>query len=106
MRCRFKQRDKSVIATTRYAGTLLQATATCDPSDTFDFEKGRELAEKRLEVKVASKRERYYTKLMNTTYTQLFEISKKLAKICKKRGDACDQLLAAQEALDDYLRSI
>ena len=106
MRCRFKIEGNTVIATTMYGGNLISATAKCDPSDAFNAETGKKLAEKRLESKVAKKRERYYTDLMNKTYNELFELSKKFAKICKKRGKAVNQMNAAEENLDDYMRSI
>ena len=106
MRCRFKIEGNTVTATTMYAGNLISATAKCDPSDTFDEEVGKKLAEKRLEYKVAKRRERYYTDLMNARYNQFFEISKDLARICKKRGDAANKFYAAQEMLYDYISEI
>ena len=89
-----------------YAGTKISATAKCDPSDKFDEEIGKKLAEKRLEYKVAKRRERYYTELMNARYNQFFELSNDLARICKKRGDAADKFYAAQKTLYDYINEI
>ena len=106
MRCRFKHEDNVVTATTMYAGNIISATAKCSPFDTFDEEIGKKLAEKRLEYKVAKKRERYYTDLMNSKYNQLFELSKELARICKKRGDAVTKRYAAEEMLYDYINEI
>ena len=106
MRCRFKIEGNKVTATTMYAGNLISATAKCGPFDTFNEEIGKKLAEKRLEYKVAKKRERYYTELMNARYNQFFEISKDLARICKKRGDAATKLYAAQEILYDYIMEV
>ena len=106
MRCRFKIEGNKVTATTMYAGSLISATAKCDPSDTFNEEFGKKLAEKRLEYKIAKKREHYYTDLMNARYNQFFELSKDLARICKKRGDAANRLHAAEEDLDDYINEI
>ena len=103
MRCRFKIEGTIVTATTMYAGNLISATAKCEPSDIFDEETGKKLAEKRLEYKVAKKREHYYTDLMNARYNQFFELSKDLARICKKRSDAADKFYAAQEILYDYI---
>lgn len=106
MRCRFKIEGNIVTATTMYAGNLISATAKCSPFDAFDEEVGKKLAEKRLEYKVAKKRERYYTDLMNARYNQFFELSKDLARICKKRGDAANKFYAAQEILYDYINEI
>lgn len=106
MRCRFKIEGNKVTATTMYAGNLISATAKCDPSDAFDEEVGKKLAEKRLEYKVAKKRERYYTDLMDAKYNQLFELGKELARICKKREDAVTKRYAAEEMLDDYINEM
>lgn len=106
MRCRFKHEGNVVTATTMYAGNLISATAKCSPFDTFDLEVGKRLAEKRLEYKVAKRRERYYTNLMNARYNQFFELSKDLARICRKRGDAADKLYIAQKILYDYISDI
>lgn len=106
MRCRFKIEGNTVTATTMYAGNLISATAKCSPFDAFDEEVGKKLAEKRLEYKVAKKRERYYTDLMNARYNQFFELSKDLARICKKRGDAANKFYATQEILYDYINEI
>ena len=106
MRCGFKIEGTKVTATTMYAGNKISATAKCDPSDKFDEEIGKKLAEKRLEYKVAKRRERYYTELMNARYNQFYELSKDLARICRKRGDAVANLYAAEEALDDYINEI
>ena len=106
MRCRFKIEGNKITATTMYAGNLISATAKCDPSDAFDEEIGKKLAEKRLEYKVAKKRERYYTDLMNAKSTQLFDLSKELARICKKREAAANQLYSAEETLDDYFNNL
>ena len=106
MRCRFKIEGNTVTATTMYAGNLISATARCSPFDTFNEEIGEKLAEKRLEYKVAKKRERYYTDVMDARYKQFFELSKDLARICKKRGDAANKFYAAEEDLDDYINEI
>ena len=106
MRCRFKIEGNTVTATTMYAGNLISATAKCSPFDTFDEEIGKKLAEKRLEYKVAKKRERYYTDLMDARYNQFFELSSDLARICKKRGDAVNKRYAAEEMLYDYISEI
>lgn len=106
MRCRFKIEGNTVTATTMYAGNLISATAKCAPFDTFDEEIGKKLAEKRLEYKVAKKRERYYTDLMDARYKQFFELSNDLARICKKRGDAATKRYASEEMLYDYISEI
>ena len=45
-----------VKATTTYAGRTVSAFAKCIPSDTFDLQFGKDVAIKRLEIKIAQKR--------------------------------------------------
>ena len=45
-----------VKATTMYAGKQVSATSKCDPTDTFDYEFGKKVAEKRLDIKISKKR--------------------------------------------------
>lgn len=54
-----------VKATTTYAGKTVSAFAKCDPEDNFDLQFGTDLALKRLDLKIARKREasmKAYTK--------------------------------------------
>ena len=45
-----------VIAVSTYEGKTVRGVAKCDPQDTFDMEKGRELAAARCNQKIAMKR--------------------------------------------------
>lgn len=47
---------KVIKATTMYAGKTVAAYAKCDPEDTFDYEFGKAVALKRLDIKIAQKR--------------------------------------------------
>lgn len=47
------EKNKKVIAATRYAGRVIKATATCSPEDTFNIEFGSALAIARCKQKVA-----------------------------------------------------
>ena len=47
------EKNRKVIAATRYAGRVIKATATCSPEDTFDIEFGSALAIARCKQKVA-----------------------------------------------------
>lgn len=46
-----------VKATTMYAGKTVSAFSKCDPRDTFDLEFGTKVALKRLDIKIAQKRQ-------------------------------------------------
>ena len=62
----FKNEENGlVIAVSTYAGKNVKGVAKCDPRDTFDFEKGKELAIARCNAKIAEKRKKraYHKKL-------------------------------------------
>ena len=44
-----------VVAVSSYAGKTVRGVAKCDPRDTFDIEKGKELAAARCNEKIAYK---------------------------------------------------
>ena len=48
--------NNKVIAVSTYAGKTVRGVAKCDPRDTFDLEKGKILAAKRCNEKVAKRR--------------------------------------------------
>ena len=55
----FKNEEKGlVVAVSTYAGKNVKGIAKCDPRDTFDFEKGKELAIARCNAKIAEKRKK------------------------------------------------
>lgn len=47
-----------IVAASTYAGKVVKGYAKCDPSDTYDFNKGKELAAARCAEKVALRREK------------------------------------------------
>ena len=53
---RFYTAPNKVVAVSTYEGKTVRGVAKCDPKDTFDMEKGRELAAARCNQKVAIKR--------------------------------------------------
>ena len=46
----------TISAVSTYAGRTVKGYAKCDPKDSFDIEKGKELAAARCNVKIANKR--------------------------------------------------
>lgn len=52
----YQTKDNSVIAVSTYAGRTVKGIAKCDPADTFDVEKGKDLAAARCNHKIAMKR--------------------------------------------------
>lgn len=52
----YQTKDNAVIAVSTYAGRTVKGVAKCDPTDTFDIEKGKDLAAARCGHKIAMKR--------------------------------------------------
>jgi hypothetical protein len=48
--------NRKVIAVSTYAGRNVKGIAKCSPDDTFDIEKGKQLAAARCNLKIAEKR--------------------------------------------------
>lgn len=54
-----------VVAVSTYAGKTVRGVAKCDPKDTFDIEKGKQLAAARCQAKVSSQRLKRATKKLD-----------------------------------------
>ena len=54
-----------VVAVSTYAGRTVRGVAKCDPKDTFDIEKGKQLAAARCQAKVSSQRLKRATKKLD-----------------------------------------
>lgn len=52
-----KNGSNVIVAISTYAGKTVKGYAKCDPSDTYNFEKGKELAAARCAEKISLKRE-------------------------------------------------
>lgn len=50
------EENKVVVARSTFAGKPVAGVAKCSPDDTFDIEKGKELASRRCTVKIAKRR--------------------------------------------------
>ena len=80
-----------VKAVTCYEGKAIYAFAKCDPEDTFDYEFGKNLALKRLDLKVAEKRAAHakeYLKFCETNLTYVELEKRQLQKAIKRAAIA------------------
>lgn len=98
--------DNKVIAVSSYAGKTVKGVAKCSPEDTFDVEKGKQLAAARCNLKIAEKRvKRAYEKVAETA-----EAATKAINYYHKMKDySKDSIIAREEAtikLDDILESL
>ena len=100
---KFYRQGNKVIAVSTYAGRTVRGVAKCDESDSFDFEKGKELAAARCAQKIAVKR-------VNRARRKFYEAEDAVAEAeiyCDKMGvyydDAIDALYEVEEYLKDLL---
>ena len=70
------EKDRKVIALSTYAGRTVRGVAVCAENDTFDVQKGKELAAARCALKVAQKR-------LNRA-NDAYELSSKIREIWDK----------------------
>lgn len=65
-----------VVAVSTYAGRTVRGVAKCDPKDTFDTEKGKQLAAARCQAKVSSQRLKRATKKLDEAVKALEKAQK------------------------------
>lgn len=78
-----------VKATTMYAGKTVSAYSKCDPRDTFDLKFGTDVALKRLDIKIARKRQASmiaYAKFCKMNL-EFIEIEKRRTKKSMERAE-------------------
>ncbi len=100
----YERKDGStvVLAMSTYAGKKVKGKAICSPDDTFDEEKGKQLAKLRCAIKIDKKRK----KNIIIEKSQLFEISawvetelRKTAEFERKATEEADHNKAELQAL-------
>lgn len=90
-----------VKATTMYDGKTVSAYSKCDPNDVFDYEFGTAVALKRLDIKIAQKRQASmiaYAKFCKMNL-EFIEIEKRRIKKAMERAEvaAFDRKVEAKE---------
>lgn len=105
-RYKFYTTKNKVIAVSTYAGKTVKGVAKCNPEDTFDVEKGKELAAARCNEKIAKKRvkrakEKYNEAIKNTQAAELKE-----EKMACYFEDSIDNYANAKEKVRTILETI
>ena len=99
----FTNSANDVIAVSTYAGKTVKGIAKCDPRDTFDMDKGVEIAEARCAKKVAHKRLARAKKKYTEAEQKLRDAETYLHKMSDYISDATEALEKAENALDSIL---
>lgn len=95
-----------VVAVSHFAGRTVKGYAKCDPSDTFDLEKGKALAAARCNYKVLTKKAaRAKDNLAHYAYL-LAKAKTNADKADQMLCDANIELLQAKQHLSDVLSNL
>lgn len=95
-----------VIAISSYAGKTVKGVAKCAPGDTFDVEKGKQLAAARCNMKVAEKRLKRANAKLEMADQILVEADAFYQKMADYADDAFSQLEDALYELDELETSM
>ena len=94
-----------VVAVSSYAGKTVRGVAKCDPRDTFDIEKGKELAAARCNEKIAEKRlmraKRKYVEA-NLKYEKAM---KEKEKMCSYANESTIAFIKAKKLVEDIINA-
>ena len=94
------------IAVSTYAGKTVRGVAICAPGDTYDENKGKELAAARCELRVAEKRYARSTDKVREMAFDLIGAKRKYCAATKYHSDAEVQMREAESHLMDLLDSM
>lgn len=95
-----------VIAVSTYAGRVVRGVAKCAPGDTFDIEKGKDLAIARCAVKIAEKRLRRAAKKRNEAEFAIHEANAHYDRMTAYCSDSYAALDAALELVKQLERDM
>ena len=103
---KFYNSDNKVIAVSSFGEQLVKGVAKCDPSDTFSLEIGKELAEARCNLKVASKRVKYADTKLDEAIAAFDAAADYLCYVKKYHASALNTRDEAQRLVNDVLTKL
>lgn len=89
-----------VVAKSTYAGKVVKGTAKCNPSDTFDMEYGKKIAEARCDYKIAKKRYSRARKKIVEAENMLKEAQEYYDRMKTYYAESWDALVLKREKCD------
>lgn len=90
------------IAISSYAGKTVRGVAKCNPKDTYDPEKGKDLATARCAYKIALRRQKRAQKKVAEAKAQYEEALNFKTQMEEYLVHACDEVACAREALNYF----
>lgn len=95
-----------VICVSSYAGKNVKGYAKCSDSDVFDLEKGKKIAQARVDVKIADKKCKRAQQKFADANVAFGDAATKLDKMRSYVLDSLNELEAAKNNLADIERNI
>lgn len=99
---KFYRQGNKVIAVSTYAGRTVRGVAKCDESDSFDLEKGKQLAAARCAQKIAFKRFQRAEQKLDEAQSAVWDAEDYRDRMDSYYGDAEDAL----EEIDAYIEDL
>lgn len=87
-----------VVAVCQWGGRPVRAVAKCSPEDTFDLEKGKEIAKARLDLKVAGLRVKNAKNRLEVAKTRFHQAGEVAISYQHYYNDALEERSLAEEA--------
>ena len=100
------EKHRKVIAVSTYAGRSVRGSAKADPRDTFDLEKGKILAAKRCNEKVAKRRYARAQRCVKDAARDLQVAQRHYYKMLRYMNDAHDAYSQAEKDVAIYRGNI
>lgn len=95
-----------IVAVSTYAGKTVKGYAKLDPRDEFDYDKGKNLAIARCNVKVAAKRLNRADRKVNEAKAQVHAAMQHLNKMIAYQSDSATALETANKNLTELLATM
>lgn len=92
-----------VVAVSSYAGKTVRGVAKCDPRDTFDIEKGKELAAARCNEKIAYKRVERARQKYNAAIEDYEKVVKNRDKMATYYNESVTALVNAKTLVENIV---
>lgn len=100
----YTDNKRKVVAVSSFAGQKVRGVATCSENDTFDLEKGKELAAARCAVKVAKKRFKRAQKKFDEACEAQNKAELFYDKMCQYYNDALYELENWESIVEETLK--
>lgn len=92
--------SKKVVCVSYFMGKPVRGVAICGPTDSFDIEAGKKLAQRRCDLKIAEKRKARYESIYVSEISEFNKAAEKLSKARDRYDEVCVELEMTKAELD------